>query len=187
MIHRIRDATIRPVISGVEPPKFWTQTSLALELAITATAAVAGVLTAGTLIQSAAGTARLFEPRHAALAWVICASVAAVAMVMGRRIPPDTVTRHRRPLIFLLSAALIWTLLGVVRPTLGAADGLAGVYFANAEWNGAPAFSVVDTEPSTARMRQRWNGVPPERFSVRWAGFLTVGRSGLLRLRHDLG
>ena len=29
------------------------------------------------------------------------------------------------------------------------------------------------------RMRQRWNGVPPERFSVRWTGFLSIGRSGL--------
>ena len=179
MIHRIRDATIRPVISGVEPPRFWTQTSLGLELAITTSAAVAGVLTAGTLIESATGTTRLSDPRTAALAWVFCACLAGVAMVFGGRIPPDTVARHRGPLILLLAAALVWTLLGVVRPALGAADGLVGEYFANSEWNGEPAFSVVDPQPSTDRMRRRWDGVPPEQFSVRWAGFLTVGRSGL--------
>ena len=172
-------ATIRPVISGVEPPRFWTQTSLVLELTITATAAVAGVLTAGTLFQSAAGTAGLFDPRHAALAWLLCASLAGVAMAMGRRIPPDTVSRHRRPLIVLLAVAVIWSALAVVRPMLGAADGLIGEYFSNPEWNGEPAFSVVDGTPSTAGMRQRWDGIPPEQFSVRWSGFLTVGGSGL--------
>ena len=179
MIHRIRDATIRPVISGVEPPRFWTQTSLVLELAITATAGVAGILTAGTLIQSSAGTARSFDPRHAALVWSLCACLAGVAVALGRHVPPGTLARHRRSLTVLLSAALIWSVLGMLRPVLGAADGLIADYFTNPDWNGEPAFSVVDGKPSTAGMRQRWDGVPPEQFSVRWVGFLTVGRSGL--------
>jgi hypothetical protein len=62
---------------------------------------------------------------------------------------------------------------------VAAADGLVGEYFTNSGWRGSPAFSVVDTDPSTDTMRQRWEGVPPEQFSVRWTGFLTVGRSGL--------
>lgn len=167
------------MISGVEPPKYWTQTSLVLDLAILVTAAVAGVLTAGTLIQSAAGTTRLSDPRHATLAWMFCACLAGVGMAMGRRILPGTVARHKRPLILLLVLALVWTLLGVVRPTLDAGDGLVGEYFTNLTWTGSPAFSNVDTEPSAGTMKQRWNGIPPEQFSVRWTGFLTVGRSDL--------
>jgi len=146
---------------------------------ITLTAAIAGMLTAGALVESAAGTTRLFDPRSAALAWMLCACLAGVAMAMGPRISPDTVARHRRPLALLLGAALVWILLGVMRPALHAADGLVGEYFTNSEWNGAPAFSAADPEPSTAGMRRRWDGVPPERFSVRWTGFLTVGRSGM--------
>ena len=82
-------------------------------------------------------------------------------------------------LMVLLAAALIWALLGVVRPAIHADAGLVGDYFDNVNWNGQPAFSVVDAEPSTATMRDRWNNALPEQFSVRWTGFLTVGRSGL--------
>ena len=91
----------------------------------------------------------------------------------------DTVARQRRPFILLLVFALAWTLLRVVRPALDAGDGLAGEYFTNLTWSGSPAFSGVDTEPSAATILHRWNGVPPERFSVRWTGFLTVGTPGL--------
>ena len=179
MIHRIRDATIRPVISGVGPSRFWTRTSFALELALLGTAVVAGVLTAGTLIQTKAGTARLSEPRTAALVWMLCACVAGICLAMGPRIPAGTIGRYRRPLGLVLAAALVWFLLGVARSALDAGNGLVGQYFTNPNWNGSPAFSVSDTELSAARMRQRWNGAPPELFSVRWAGFLSVGRSGM--------
>jgi len=179
MIHRIRDATIRPVISAVGPSRFWTRTSFALELALLGTAVVAGVLTAGTLIQVKAGTARLSEPRNAALAWMLCAGLAGICTAMGPRIPAGTIGRYKRRLGLVLTAALVWFLLGVVRSTLDAGNGLVGQYFTNPNWNGSPAFSVSDTELSAARMRQRWNGAPPELFSVRWAGFLTVGRSGM--------
>ena len=99
-------------------------------------------------------------------------------MALRRRLPADTVARHRRPLALLLAVALCWILLVVARPTLRAADGLVAEYFTNSEWIGPPAFSVVDTQPSTAGMAQRWGGAPPDRFSVRWTGFLTVGSSG---------
>ena len=145
------------------------RTSLVLELAILVTAAVAATLTAGTLIQLNAGTTQLTDPQSAALAWIVCACLAVVGMAVGLR---------RRP-FFLLTAALIWILLGVLRPTLNAGDGLSAEYFANPTWTGPPVLSVVDTDLSAARMRQRWNGRPPEAFSVRWTGFLTVGRPGL--------
>ena len=110
------------------------------------------------------------------LTWMLYAFFVGAGLAMVRRIPPATVVRYRRRLTVLLAAALAWTLLGVARPVLGAADGLTGEYFTNPAWNGAPALSVADAEPSTAIMWQRWNGVPPDQFSVRWTGFLTVGR-----------
>jgi hypothetical protein len=88
---------------------------------------------------------------------------------------------HRRPLVLLSSAALIWMLLFLVRSNLGAGDGLVAEYFANTDWISPAAFSVADTEISVSRMQKRWNGAPPDRFSVRWTGFLAVGRPGLYR------
>lgn len=158
---------------------FWTRLPSVLELALLATAAVAALLTAGTLIPLRAGITRLCDPRSAALAWMLCAGIALLGIAMGRCLPADTVARHRRPLILLLATALAWTLLGVARPTLRAGNGLVGEYFTNTEWIGPPAFSAVDTRLSIARVMRRWNGAPPEQFSVRWIGFLTVGRSGL--------
>jgi hypothetical protein len=135
MIHTIRDATIRPVPPGVEPFEFWTRTSLGLELAITTTAAAAGVLTAGALVQWAGG-APLFVPRAAALAWIACACLAVIGYMTAHRLTPGAVARHRRPLVVLLPSVLIWVGLGVLRPTIGAGDGLAAEYFSNSEWNG---------------------------------------------------
>ena len=147
----------------------WRRTSLLLELAILVTAAVAATLTAGTLIQLNAGTTRLTDPRSAMLAWILCACLAGAGMAVGLR---------RRP-FFLLTTALIWILLDMLRPTFNAGDGLSAEYFSNPTWTGTPAVAVVDTEQSAARMRQRWNGTPPEEFSVRWTGFLTVGQPDL--------
>ena len=143
-----------------------------LELAILATAAVAASLTAGTLLH-------LTEPRSAALGWILCAGLAGVGTASRRHLPAEMITRHKRPLILLLTAALIWTLLVVTRPTLRAGDGLFAEYFPNLTWTGPPAVSIVDANPSAPRMRLDWDGMPPEQFSARWTGFLTVGRPGL--------
>jgi len=150
----------------------WRRISLVLELVVLLTAAVAASLTAGTLLH-------LTEPRSAVLAWIVCAGLAGVGTAAGRHLPAEMITRHKRPLILLLTAALIWILLVETRPTLRAGDGLFAEYFPNLTWTGPPVVSIVDANPSGARMRQDWKGMPPEEFSVRWTGFLTVGRSGL--------
>ena len=143
-----------------------------LELAILVTAALAASLTAGTLLH-------LTEPRSAALAWILCAGLAGVGTAARRHLPAEMIRRHKRPLILLLTAALIWILLVVTRPTLRAGDGLFAEYFPNLTWTGPPAVSIVDADPSAARMRLGWEDMPPEQFSVRWSGFLSVGRPGL--------
>lgn len=111
-----------------------------LELAILATAAIAGGMTAGTLIQLNAGTTRLADPESAALMWIVCASVAGVGVAMRHRVPAETIMRHRRPLTIVLGAALVWIVLGVARPRFDAGDGLVGEYFTNVAWTGSPAF-----------------------------------------------
>lgn len=159
----------------------WPRAGLALELTMLATAAGAGLLTAGTLIFLKAGTQRLIDPSSAARAWLVCVGLAGLGAALWRRIPADTVTRHRRPVILLLAVAMGWTLLVLVRPFLRAGDGLTAQYFANSAWEGWPAASLVDTDVSTARIRERWNGRPPQQFSARWTGFLAIERPGLYR------
>jgi len=166
-------------MDGVKLSRFGTRTSLRLEIAIFLTVAIAGTATVGTLIPLSAGTTRLVDPGIAALMWIVCAAVAGVGVAMRHRVPAETIVRHKRPLALVLGAALAWIVLGMARRTFDAGDGLVGEYFTNVAWTGSPAFSVIDTEPSAARMRQRWNGVQPEQFSVRWTGFLTVGQPGL--------
>jgi hypothetical protein len=96
-----------------------------------------------------------------------------------KRTPADgNVARGGRPLFVLLTAVLAWTILAVARPMVHAGDGLVAEYFKNSTWTDPPAFAAVDDQPSTAGMMQRWHGVPPPQFSVRWSGFLTVGRPG---------
>jgi hypothetical protein len=163
------------------PFRLWPKTRLAVELTLLGATAVAGLLTAGTLISLKAGTVRLIEPPTARRAWLLVAGLTALGAALARWLPAPTVARHRRPLLLLLTLALAWTALGLLRPTLRAGDGLTAQYFNNDSWDGWPAGSFVDTNISTARMRERWNGLPPERFSARWLGFLAVGRAGRYR------
>jgi hypothetical protein len=84
---------------------------------------------------------------------------------------------RRRALILLVAAALAWVLLRAVRPMLPAGDGLGAQYFLNPRWDGTPSQSAADPEPSAKSIWQHWKGGPPEQFSVRWTGFLTVPES----------
>ena len=155
------------------------RTRLAFDLALMAAVAVATGLTAGTLIPTKAGTATLVDWPRAAWAWLFSAAVAGVGAIVGRRRTDATARPDWRPLSVLLTVALAWTLFSVVRPMLRAGEGLVGWYFANTTWAGSPVRIVSDAELSAARMRRRWGGAPPEQFSVRWTGYLTVGRAGL--------
>jgi hypothetical protein len=165
--------------SAVRDAPWWRQLPLLVQAGLFGTSATAAVMTVATLIPLRAGTAQLVDRRSAAGAWILCTGLALVGVAIRHRVPADTVRRLRRPLFVLLVTALTWALLGAVRPAVDAGQGLVGEYFTNPDWAGLPAFSAVDSELSPARMRQRWNLSPPDQFSVRWIGFLTVGRSGV--------
>ena len=72
-----------------------------------------------------------------------------------------------------------WALLSAARQALPAGIGLTGQYYANAKWDGQPVMTVVDREPSTAQLLERWNNEPPQTFSAAWNGYLSIVRPGL--------
>jgi PA14 domain len=181
-IVRTRTNSLPPaIVTGSGASGTWRRAGLALELMLLAAAAIAGLLTAGTLILLKTGTTRLVEPATARRGWLLVAGLAVLGTLLARWLPAPTVARHRRPLRLLLAVALAWAALGLLRPALRAGDGLTAQYFNNDRWDGWPAGSFVDTRIATGRLRERWNGVPPERFSARWIGFLAVGRAGRYR------
>ena len=166
----------------------WPRAGLALESTMLATAAGAGLLTAGTLIFLKAGTQRLIDPSSAARAWLVCVGLAGLSR--GRSVAPHP-GRH-----------------GHASPTPGdpaacGRDGLdapgpgaavparrrradRAVLFANSAWEGWPAASLIDTDVSTARIRERWNGRPPTAIQRPLDGFFGHRTAGPLPLRHDL-
>jgi hypothetical protein len=150
---------------------------IAFELTVLVVIAVAGLLTVGTVVALGKDALPLIQTSTAASAWLLCAGFAGLRMALGSR---SLDARRRRPAL-LLTAVSFWMLLSVMRPTLRAGDGLTAHYFANAAWEGRPARLFVDSRISTARMRERWNGRPPARFSARWMGYLTVGHAGRYR------
>ena len=88
----------------------------------------------------------------------------------------DQKRRIRRASLLLLSLWGLVTASCVVAP-LG--YGLRAQYFEGAGWEKQAVRFARDPEISTAWMSLRWWFTPPERFSVQWAGFLTVVRGGL--------
>jgi len=54
----------------------------------------------------------------------------------------------------------------------------------NAEYTSGEASAIepvtrrIDADVSTARVASVWQGFPPERFTIRWSGYLATGRSG---------
>ena len=103
------------------------------------------------------------------------------------RLPESRVARTRdqliewlrlRAVMLLITAVLGWALIRAVRPMVPAGDGLRAEYFSNPSWEGPPSQSGTDRDQSTSAIWRRWKALPPERFSVRWTGYLTVPRSG---------
>jgi PA14 domain len=86
---------------------------------------------------------------------------------------------YLRPVLWLLATAVTWALLTAARQAVPAGIGLTGLYFANAKWDGPPVMSVVDREPATAQLLERWNNEPPQIFSAAWNGYLSIVRPGL--------
>jgi hypothetical protein len=89
-----------------------------------------------------------------------------------------------------LAIALACSTVAVV--ALGAATrldpiplGLSAEYFANPTDSGNPAATTMDTSPSTGHLIAEWNGSPPEAFSVRWTGALSLLQSGTYVLTTD--
>jgi hypothetical protein len=83
-----------------------------------------------------------------------------------------------RALMLLIIAVLGWALIRAVRPMVPAGDGLGAEYYSNPSWEGRPSQSGIDRDQSAGTIWRRWRELPPERFSVRWTGYLTVPRSG---------
>ena len=102
-----------------------------------------------------------------------------LALLLAYRMRGQTVPRSGRvALAVLVSAALPFALIGLLRPSVPAANGMHARYFTNVEWSGYPVMTVVDPRPSAKVFTDRWNGRPPPLFSVRWTGYITVGRAG---------
>ena len=102
-----------------------------------------------------------------------------LALLLASRASARTVrSSGRRALVGTVSAALPFALLALVRPMVRAANGVHAHYFTNTDWSGYPAMTVVDRAPSADVFTDRWNARPPQSFSVRWSGYITVGKTG---------
>ena len=84
----------------------------------------------------------------------------------------------RRALAVFVSTTFAFALLALLRPAVNAADGMHARYFTNTDWSGYPAIAAVDPRPSPEVFTDRWDGRLPESFSVRWTGYITVGKAG---------
>ena len=117
---------------------------------------------------------------------VVAIVLGGAALARGMALPrpfrwrpaPALKTAYLRPGMWLLVGMVSWLLLSAARQALPAGLGLRGQYYANAKWDGRPTMSVVDREPSTAQMLERWSDELPQTFSASWNGYLSIVRSG---------
>jgi hypothetical protein len=156
----------------------WKGFVTVLEAALLATAALAALLTVGSIVTLKAGTMRLADPDAAVFAWIACWALAILGATLWRFLPPGIFHRHARAALALFIAAAAWTAFTETRSVTRAGDGLRAEYFDNAEWRGAAKFSGGETRFSAETMKYRWGGTPPDQFSARWSGFLTVRQAG---------
>lgn len=75
-------------------------------------------------------------------------------------------------------AAGLVVMAGIARALLHVTPGLIGEYFTSTDRSGSPRFTAIDTSISTAQISSHWRDAPPDTFSVRWRGYLVVGRAG---------
>ena len=70
---------------------------------------------------------------------------------------------------------------GLSRAALRVPHGLTAEYWAGPDRSGSVAFTALDDDVSTAQVARRWHDDPPPSFSVRWHGYLAVGRADVYR------
>jgi hypothetical protein len=73
-----------------------------------------------------------------------------------------------------VAAIAAWVAAIAVLAALRAGDGLAGDYFRNTGWTAPVVIRGNDAEITAETLNRRWRTLP-EKFSVRWTGYLTVG------------
>jgi hypothetical protein len=64
-------------------------------------------------------------------------------------------------------------------------QGLSGEYFSGTGEAGTPAGATLDTAPSTRHLIAEWHESPPDTFSQRWAGEISVLREGTYTFSAD--
>jgi hypothetical protein len=145
-------------------------------------AVVAALLTLGRVFELRIGHVWIDWPAPTRVLWVLFAASMIAALALRRYAPDGTFARSARLLVVTGACMLVFVPIALVRPTLGAGDGLRGEYFTNAAWAGTPQLSAVDPTLSPAWIDRRWQGERPDQFSVRWTGFLSVPRAGTYTL-----
>ncbi len=73
---------------------------------------------------------------------------------------------------------MAWVAISLSRAATGTATGLNAEYISGDAATGEPVARQIDADISTARVPSVWRGFPPERFTIRWSGFLAVGHAG---------
>lgn len=152
--------------------------AFALELVAVLAAAFGAMFVVWAAFWPHADVAWLERPKTLWIVGAFLTSSAGASGLIRARTGAGAGTLLRRPMLAVAAALLTTGLIGAVRPTIGAGDGLVGQYFANADWRGTPAFSALDTRFSMPWITRRWDGNRAEQYSVKWTGFLTVTRSG---------
>jgi PA14 domain len=151
----------------------WSKQWLAIVLQIALAIAIvrAAVLTLPVL--GSVPITRAFVASGAISVWVVCAALAVSLLAIGRW-RSHIACGDPRPLIAVVALVAALGFVTGIRSVLGAGDGLVARYYDNARLADPPAMTVIDDQPSTAAVSERWGGDPPQIFSVRWTGFLTV-------------
>ena len=73
---------------------------------------------------------------------------------------------------------MAWVAISLSRAATGTATGLNAEYISGDAARGEPVARQIDADISTARVPSVWRGFPPERFTIRWSGYLAVGQAG---------
>lgn len=158
----------------------WRGRETAIEIAAGLAVACASIATAALLLRRTDAEDAVTS-LTALLPWAVCSALLAglVGVHGGVSRWPG---RYRMPLRLLAIALLVWTAAAGGRSLVPAADGLAADYYTNDRWAEPRALASVDALPSTNAITERWRGGPPDVFTARWTGYVTVDRAARYRM-----